>query len=744
MTLGQIVAFILIACAGAAVYLAINCFKPEYRSFSGNIILGVICIMSALWGFGFGLVFVQSNPHVAYIGRTVGMIGVIGFIIFIQLLIGYVGDVPEWMRKVALFFSFLGVPIYFLTVSPGAVEFTYEATGMSYIFKPGPANTIYTLYTVIIALNIAVILTALLKRARNHREKKTGIKLFIALIVIAIGLVMDTVFPLIGLRAIPGSSLAQFFCVLIVFHAIADYNRTRLIPMNMFSYVYRSVAAPVLVFDNEWRLALVNEAAKEMFPHAKDQRAEVPSLWEEMFEASFDVKENEITHLLERCVAKERSLPVEVDINRIRDKYQDGLGYIVTVKDMTEIEQAMNSLREAKQAAEEANRAKSVFLANMSHEIRTPLNAIVGFSELLIAENTDKNNLEHIDDIRVSAHNLLAIINDILDISKVESGKAELVETKYRLSEVLRDTYLIGSTLTEKKGLSFVMDIEETIPDKLIGDAVKVRGVLVNVMNNAVKYTPSGYVKITGSVAKRIDDDLTLRFVIKDTGIGIKKEDLPKVYDSFAQVDKKVNRGIEGTGLGLAIVKAYVELMGGSIEIESEYGKGSSFILTFHQKVVDRSSVVGKFGEGAPSGRMASNIGEVHFDGIRVLSVDDTKLNLKLVEKTLAKYGMLVTSVLSGEEAIDMCRANEYDVILMDQMMPEMDGVEAMRRIRSLSDYYAENGKCLIIALTANAVAGVKEELISLGFDDYLAKPMNFHTLEGMFKKYISKGRLHV
>lgn len=744
MILGQIVAFFLIGCAGAATYLGITTLRAPYRMYSGNLILGVICFMSAIWDFGFGLLFMQSNPILAYWGRGIGMIGVMGLIIFVQLLISNIGNVPRWMKRLALVIATFGVPIYFLTVKPSAVEFIYERTGMTYIFKAGIENTVYTLYTVFIAINIGILITTMYNKARNHREVVTAKKFVVALSIMVLGMVMDTIFPMLGLRAIPGSSLVQFFCVLVLYYAVVDYNRTRLTQFNMFSYVYRSVAEPVLVFDKENKLALMNEAAIRMFPSAKDSSTPLGSYFDELFDIESNFLGTASDHQLTRCNTKENNTPVEIQVNIIRDKYQDELGYIITVKDMTEINHAMDSLLEAKKSAENASKAKSTFLANVSHEIRTPLNAIVGFSELLIAENLDSKSAEHIDDIRSSARNLLAIINDILDISKIESGRVELVEEKYRLSEVLKDTAMIASTLTEKKGLSLEVDFAENIPDVLVGDYVKVRGILVNVINNAVKYTPEGFVRVTGSVLSVKGDDLTLRFTVKDSGIGIKEEDIPKIFDSFSQVDQKVNRGIEGTGLGLAIVKAYVELMNGKIDIESKYGEGSEFIIIIHQKLYDKTSTIGHIGVGESTGKVVSNIHNVDFNGIRVLSVDDTKINLKLVERTLSKYGMIVTSSISGMDAIEKCRNNEYDVILMDQMMPEMDGIEAMNKIREISPYYAKNGKCLIIALTANAISGVRDELIGMGFDNYLSKPMNFSEIEQMFKDYIEAGTLNI
>lgn len=743
MYISHVFGIILISCGAAATYLGISALRKQFREYSGNIILGLLCFFSAIWSYGFGSLYLTYDPGAAYWGRTIGMIGVFGFLITAQFLVGVLVKIPAMLYRTFCAFAFLGIILYFPTVSPSVTSYFINDMGMAYTFKAGLVNNIYSAYSVIYAINMLVSVYFMLKYAKNRRSKVTGHKMAITILIIVLGMVLDTIMPLFGYAAIPGSSISQFLGLLVIFYAIVDFNKTRITPLNMSVYVYGFVSEPIMVFDPNGMLKLATKSAKEVFSEAFKIYDDEVSIWdvfyldEDYFEFDEELRSDDSSSIV-------GNIPVMIETNKIRDRFGDIIGYITLIKDMTRIKEMMDSLKEAKQQAEINSLAKSAFLANMSHEIRTPLNAIVGFSELLLKGDMPDKDKEQVEDIRNSSYNLLAIINDVLDISKIESGKMELVEGEYSVTEVIRDAYLITDTIASKKGLKFEASIADNIPSMLYGDAVRVRGILVNILNNAVKYTAEGSVKLEASVTDIMADVANLQFKISDTGIGIKDEDKEKLFDSFLQVDKKKNSGIEGTGLGLAIVKGFVELMGGSIRIESEYGNGSCFIVDIPQRIVNEKPI-GKFEPfGNDKKEVKSSIGDVKYHGIRVLAVDDNKVNLKLISRCLEKYEMDVTLADSGLKAIKLCKDNEYDIILMDQMMPVMDGIEAMCEIRNLGGFYTEGGNCVIIALTANAISGVKEELIEKGFDDYLSKPIEFAKMEEMFTGLLSKGRIKV
>lgn len=741
MYIAQVFSIILISFGAAACYLGISATRKQFREFLGNLLLGLLCFASAIWSYGFGMVFLTTSTKVAYWGRTIGMIGVFGFLIIVQILVGVLVKIPYVEYCVFVAFAFLGVFIYYPTVMPSSTIYYMGDWGMTYTFQPGLANNIYTAYSLIFAVNMCISVYQMLKYAQGRRNKVTGHKIVVTMIVIFGGMVLDTILPMFGFGAVPGSSITQFIGLLVMYYAIVDFNKTRITPMNMSSYVYTSVSEPVMVLTVDGNLKLANNAAEKLLKGTIDINgdSEVP-VWD-ILEVSSDHLDYDGDHRTDDSFTVKGHIPIQIQTSKIRDKYGDQIGYILTIKNMTRITEMMDSLKEAKKLADANNIAKSAFLANMSHEIRTPLNAIVGFSELLLKSDMKDKDREQVEDIRNSSHNLLAIINDVLDISKIESGKMELNETEYNIAEVIKDAYLITDTISAKKGLEFSADIDESIPSQMFGDPVRIRGILVNILNNAVKYTRQGSVKLSGNVDHIHDGMVYLKFSISDTGIGIKEEDIGKLFESFTQVDKKINTGIEGTGLGLAIVKGFIDLMGGSINIESKYGEGTTFTLIIPQKILN-DAPIGKIDIKNSKSDAKSSIGDVKYTGVKVLAVDDNKVNLKVISRVLAKYEMEVTTADSGPEAIEMCGSHEYDIVLMDQMMPGMDGIEAMKNIRKLSSYYDFGGKCIIIALTANAITGAREELIGEGFDDYLSKPIEFARMEEMFNQFTREGRI--
>lgn len=733
MYIAQIYSIILLSFGAAAFYLGVSAVRKKYREYAGNSILGLLCFSSSIWCYGFGMVFLTSDTSIAYWGRTIGMIGVFGYLIFVQILVGILVNIPRKAYISFCVFASLGILIYIPVVMPNASVYYMDEWGMTYTFMPGIVNNIYTVYSLIFAINMTVSIIYMIKYAENRRSKVTGHKMGVTLIIVFCGMILDTILPMFGFGAIPGSSISQFLGLLVVYYAIVDFNKTRITPMNMSQYIYESVLEPVMVFTPNGELKLSNKAAMDVF--SETYRAYAGKIL--LITDIFDLDENHFIYEGKHRVDDARTIigriPVQIQTSKIEDRFGDIIGFIFTVKDMTHIDEIMDSLVEAKKLAEANSLAKSTFLANMSHEIRTPLNAIVGFSELLLNSDIPESDKEQAEDIRNSSYNLLAIINDILDISKIESGKMELNEIEYDIADVIKDAYLITETNASRKGLKFSMAVGEDIPSRLFGDPVRVRGILVNILNNAVKYTREGSVKLEGEVINNDGEVVELKFKVIDTGIGIKEEDKDNLFDSFKRVDGSTNSGIEGTGLGLAIVKGFLELMEGSVNVESEYGKGSTFIITLKQKIIDKQPI-GKILARSDKKQTKSSIGKVKFSGIKVLAVDDNKVNLKVISRILKEYDMEVDAVDSGMASIEKCKSKEYDIVLMDQMMPVMDGIEAMKQIRELGVYYS-SGKCPIIALTANAITGVREQLILDGFDDYLSKPIDFPKMEELFTR---------
>ncbi|MCR4755927.1 MAG: response regulator [Lachnospiraceae bacterium] len=411
-------------------------------------------------------------------------------------------------------------------------------------------------------------------------------------------------------------------------------------------------------------------------------------------------------------------------------------------------------------AVEEARRASEVktdFLANTSHEIRTPINAVLGMNEMILrevstAENISddkpeeiKKSLEKIGtyagNVDSAGNNLLAIINDILDFTKIEEGKMDIVEIEYQLSSILNDVSNMIHFKAKEKNLAFTMEVDENIPDCLWGDEVRVRQIITNILGNAVKYTDEGSVlfKVYSEKGpKTPDGHKTIKLImsVTDTGIGIKEDDLNKLYDKFERINLEKNSTIEGTGLGLAISHRLLDMMNGIIEVESVYGRGSTFTVTIPQRVVADEAI------GDYKSRFARQLEErkdyresFKAPAAKVLIVDDTKMNLLVVCEFLKQTQLQIDTACNGVEAVGKAKENKYDVILMDQRMPEMDGTEAMQRIKADAD--GPNKDTPVICLTADAVVGAKERYISCGFTDYLTKPIDSEALEKMLRKYL-------
>lgn len=380
----------------------------------------------------------------------------------------------------------------------------------------------------------------------------------------------------------------------------------------------------------------------------------------------------------------------------------------------------------AKETAEKANSAKTEFLSNMSHEIRTPLNAIVGFSESLKDDNVPEETKSKINDIITASNNLLEIVNGILDISKIEANKLELVNKEYDIKSTLDELESLTRARIGEKGLELNVNIDPTLPRVLYGDNVRLKQVILNILTNAVKYTKEGHIDFTvSSVVK--DDMCRLIVSVEDTGIGIKQENINKLFSKFERLDVEKQMTIEGTGLGLAITKKLVDLMGGTIVAQSVYGQGSKFTVSIDQKIISVKPIE------KPKPLLESKIIDV--SGAKALIVDDNELNIKVASTLLKKYNFTIDSCTNGQDCIKkLLEDDSYDIIFLDDMMPRMSGREVIKKLRQAEDFNIPT-----IALTANAIEGMKEEYLACGFDDYLSKPIEKVELERVIKTYLNK-----
>lgn len=393
---------------------------------------------------------------------------------------------------------------------------------------------------------------------------------------------------------------------------------------------------------------------------------------------------------------------------------------------------AVSQAQDSQKEAQLANQAKSAFLVNMSHEIRTPINAILGMNEMILREEREAEIREYAMNIQSSGNALLSIINDVLDISKIESGKIEIIKSSYDISSLINDCYNMAAARARGKELNIIVNCDENIPRLLSGDETHIRQIIVNLLTNAVKYTKEGSVTITVG-GEFSEGCYILKVSVKDTGIGIAKENLDNLFGRFIRFDMKRNHGIEGTGIGLSIVKHLVNLMNGKITVQSELNVGSEFILTIPQEIVDST----------PVGDIHLNYSHSHEYGYvrsfvapdaNILAVDDLPVNLMVITNMLKCTKVHVDTAESGKAAIELAKQKHYDIILMDHIMPEMDGVETyaqLRREKTMCD------DTPVIMLTANAIAGVREKYMDEGFADYISKPVRGDKLESVIKNFL-------
>ena len=386
----------------------------------------------------------------------------------------------------------------------------------------------------------------------------------------------------------------------------------------------------------------------------------------------------------------------------------------------------------------EANRSKNAFIANISHEIRTPMNAIIGFAELLLQlEESDKVN-EYAGEIKSASANLLAIINDLLDISKIESGRMELVPVPYYLHYLFTDIESVISIAAKKKGIDFRVNANPELPSQLYGDIVRIRQILTNICNNAVKFTNEGFVELDATFSEGSEEDTVfLEFAIKDSGIGIRKDDLELIFDKFRQVDMRLNRNVEGSGLGLSICKQLTALMDGELSVDSVYGEGTTFTVRIPQKVLNRNKLSNYLVKHKQEEKKKSVI---YAPSARVLVVDDNPVNLKILKGLLLHYEIDADIVDSGKAAVEAAEKCAYDIIFMDHMMPGMNGEEALKAIRQLPD--KDKAEVPVIAVTANAIRGMRDEYLRKGFTDYLSKPVETDKIEQLLKEHLAPNLL--
>lgn len=727
-----------IAFGTVSFVLAVNNIIQEDKNLSGNWYFLFLGLFSFIWSLGMGVFTLQTTEEGATFWRGFYLIGIMGVIVMAGLLVGIWLNIPPLFRKLAdIYYVFGALLMYPMISVQNTCEFVLTDYGMSYYTVEYMGRTFYNVYLIgFIIIVCAEMLYGLIKGTKIREIVMARACIFV-LVIIGVGLFMDTFTLGTHRPAFPASSIVQPIAVIFAYAMSRRTKINNISVQNLSDYIYASVNVPMLIVDEERSLKICNAKAIDFFD-MPDELLKQKTL-DELFDLPLtDNNGSDDSETIE-CICALNGKVCKLEISHVKDSYGEFISDIIVVNDMTEAYRVIEELNVAKEEAVSANNAKSAFLANMSHEIRTPMNSILGMSEILLRGNLDKDTAKNITHIYNAGKGLLEIINDILDLSKIESGKYEIVNEAYDLGSVIYDVMsLIKIRITEKE-VSLKYEAADNIPSVLDGDAIRIKQVLINILGNAVKYTKKGFIKLKIDSESLENDRCKLIFKVMDTGIGIKEEDYQKLFEAFSQVDTKKNHLVKGTGLGLSISKNLCELMGGSIQVESVYGEGSTFTVTIEQKVVNKTPLV-LADELEERKRTQKSIfcptSSEKMSGKRILVVDDNSTNLIIAKGLLKPYNLVIDTASGGNEAIRFVESNKYALIFMDHMMPEKDGVETVKEIRQLAAEYCKTVP--IVALTANAVYGAKKELISAGFDDYVAKPIDVKQLEEILYKYLT------
>ena len=709
----------------------ISYFMREKNAGALRYYMLVMGFFGALWSGGYGIMGFTETGEAAAVFRAVGLVGVAGFMMTEALMIAYMVELPKWLfRAYAMIFGiFAVVDLYFFI--PDQHTFVRLNGRMCYYSTNSFGRMVHNIFLAFVVVTMIAMAILWVHKEKPKRQSYYVRAAILANIAILFSIIPDTILPMLGKPSFPSSAYGMFLTYMITWFWATRFNAFSITVGNLSQYIYESANTAILIFDEYFRLVLANPYGQELLGIKKIENQKLMQLFQGTDAESGRIKDGILRDNkgVAELVSVHGAISCSLNFSLARDFHDDPYCIVCFVYDLTK---EKNMLEEVVRA----NEAKSQFLANMSHEIRTPINGILGMDSVLLKECHDENLREYAKNIQSAGQSLLSIINDILDISKIESGKMEILTIRYQLFSVLNDCYNLTKIKLQNKPVSFIMQINEKLPSWLYGDEVRIRQIINNFLSNAVKYTKEGNITFELDFEEKTDEQILLVITVRDTGIGIKEEDLGKLFESFTRIEEKRNRNIEGTGLGLNLTKNLVNLMGGEVFAESTYGKGSCFTAKIPQKIAD-AKPMGDFGKRYQQYLSTSDDDKLSFlaPDARILVVDDVTMNLKVVEGLLKATKIQIDTAVSGSECLECVKTTPYQMIFLDHMMPEMDGLETLEHMKNLADN--PNAQTPVIMLTANAIVGAKEEYIEAGFTDYLTKPIRETELLEMILKYL-------
>lgn len=715
------------------VLCGISYFLREKNAGRLRYFMLIMGVFGALWSGGYGIMGFAETAKQAELFRTVGIVGVVGFMMTEALMIAYMIHLPKWLYRVYVAaFGLVGVIDLFFFI-PDHHDFVRIDGRMCYYATNSMARKIHSGFLAFVTVTMLGMAVIWVCKKKTKREASYVRATILSNLAILVSIIPDTILPLLGKPSFPSSAYGMFLTYMITWFWATKFNAFSITVSNLSQYIYESANTAILIFDECFQLVLANCYGHRLLEIEDVQHQDLT----ELFQCTQEEADQLLASVLREnqgvaeLVTQKGGVSCSLNFTVARDFQKEPYCIVCFVYDLTK---EKNMLCELLQA----NEAKSQFLANMSHEIRTPINGILGMDSMLLKECQDEGLREYAKNIQSAGQSLLSIINDILDISKIESGKLEIIPTRYELFSILNDCYNLTKVKIEEKPITLHMKINENIPAKLYGDEVRIRQVMNNFLSNSAKYTHEGSITFGVDYEEKSEGEIWLIITVSDTGIGIKEEDLEKLFASFTRIEEKRNRNIEGTGLGLSLTKNLVDLMQGEITVKSIYEEGSCFTAKIPQKIIDKTPM-GDFDK-----RYRQYIHQSEEQAIslcapdaKILVVDDVPMNLIVVKGLLKATKIQIDTAKNGANCLELVQKNRYDIIFLDHLMPEMDGIETLQNMKLLEEN--PNRNTPVIMLTANAIVGAKEEYMEAGFTDYLTKPVQETLLHEMIMKYLPK-----
>lgn len=722
--MGMLLSVSLIMIGTLAISLGVHYYHSEKNIRIDMLAMG---IAAGIWGIGYGVLGLCDNFAMASVFRRIGLAGVDLFMVAETLLYFARLDIPKKVHGlIHLIYTGLMLLDWFWFGADGVDLFIRKKNWTTWQGVQCPARIYHNIFIAFITVSMFCFATVWYRKMTLRRDRAFLRRLYIANFAFLLSIVPDTVIVLRGADAIPTSALGAIFTFLLIYEAARKYNGFSVSQKNMMDYIENTIHAGIIVLDSDFNTVHMNGYAQEYLECEQDAR------WDTLFE--IENPQELLNKALQEgfCETKCKTKTGQrflLNISVAWDNYHAPFGYVGVIYDISREEELLH-------LAEAANRAKSEFLASMSHEIRTPINVVLGMNEMIERDSTDPAILEYSGNIRTAGKMLLTQMNDILDLVTLDSDEIHIVERKYSTTAMIEEYSNMCTMEAESRNLKFHLQVDEQMPVELIGDEVHVRQIILNLITNAMKYTHSGSVSLFFGGAY-LDGGYHLQVMVQDTGIGIRKEDIKMIFDPFGRVEQVKNSSIQGTGVGLSIVQKLIQLMDGQIEVESTPGQGSTFTVTIPQLIGEEKTIAQQKDEDAMEALVPAQEKRAMLRTLtgRILVVDDMAMNIKLVRTYLKDCKLKVDSAENGQDALEKAYVTEYDLILMDHMMPVLDGIEALHRIRE--DASNPNHTTPIVVLTANVSNGIEEKYYREGFDAYLSKPLAAAKLTDIILQYV-------